>query len=80
MRLLPAKRLEAEVADDASSREMLELGRIRAGLGREVDQALGALEAAVVIGRYVRDEVSGVLLAHGAATDDELPIRLVHFE
>lgn len=60
-------RVEAFPADDVLGPEVLKLGRIGTGFRREMNQLYRAIEAPVVVGGDVSDEVGRVVLADFSA-------------
>ena len=52
---------ETVIRNDLRSAEVLELGCIRASLGCKADQFKRTLQAAVVVGSNVCDEIGGVV-------------------
>ena len=71
MRLLAAEGAEAVVGDDVRRAEVLELRAVGAGLLGQRHQLEGSIEAAVVVGGDVGDEVRGLVGADEAVADAE---------
>ena len=57
---LRPERPEAAIAHDRGGAEVLELGRVAARSGHQMDELLRARQIAVVIGTDVRDEIGRV--------------------
>ena len=55
---------ETIIRDDLRSAEVLELGGIRASLGCKADQFKRTLQAAVVVGSNIRDEIGGLVFSN----------------
>ena len=64
MRNLGVHVSEAIIGDDLGGLEILELGGIRAGLFGKADQELGPVQAAVMVGGDVCDEISGMFFSN----------------
>jgi hypothetical protein len=71
MRLLLAKSSESVVTDDRLGPEVLELGGVSAGVGREVDQLQCAIQGSVVVRTDVRNEIGWRLRANSLAAQEE---------
>ena len=71
MRLLRTERTEAAIGDDGLGLEILELGRVGAGLSGKMNEHLGAFERPVMVGREIGDEIGRIVEAYLVPADIE---------
>lgn len=68
----PLHRAKTVIADDSGRLEILKLGRIRPGLGRQPNQELRAVQTPIVVRGDVGDEVSRMTASDGTVGNVEL--------
>src|ERR1700691_3021846 len=61
MRLLSVKGSKSTIADDGFSCEVLEFGRVRTCVCSQMDQMLGTLDVAIMIGGNIRNKICGIV-------------------